>query len=60
MIFLLLKGVFFNMKDVHMDVPYISMHSNFKNSSPIVFMKILSKTTKIDFKNSSKIELLFF
>jgi len=48
------------MKDVRMDVPYISMQSNLKNSSPLVFKKILCKTTKIDFKNSSKIGILFF
>jgi len=48
------------MKDVHMDVPYISMQSNLKNSSPIVFSKILCKNTKIDFKNSPKIEFFFF
>jgi len=48
------------MKDMRMDVLYISMQSNFKKSSPIVFKKILFKTTKIDFKNTSKIEILFF
>jgi len=52
--------VFFNMKDVHMDVPYISMQSNLKNSSPIVCSKILCKNTKIDFKNLPKIEYCFF
>jgi len=47
------------MKDVRMGVPYISMQSNLKNS-PIVFNKILCKTTKIDFKNSPKMEFCFF
>jgi len=48
------------MKDVRMDVPYISMQSNLKNSWPIVFNKILYKTTKIDFKNSPKMDFFFF
>jgi hypothetical protein len=26
-----------SMKDVHMDVSYISMQSNFKNASPMIF-----------------------
>jgi hypothetical protein len=45
-LFLLLKGVFFEMKDVHMDVSYISMQSNFKNSSPKLLDQFLHKTTK--------------
>jgi len=48
------------MKDVHMDVPYTSVQSNLKNSSPIVFNEILCKPTKIDFKNSSEMEFYFF
>jgi len=48
------------MKDVLMDVPYISMQSNLTNSSPTIFNKILCKTTKIDFKNSPKMEFCFF
>jgi len=48
------------MKDVHIDVPYISMQPNLKNSLLIVFSKILCKTMKIDFKNSPKIEFFFF
>ena len=31
-IFLLLKGVLFNMKDVHMDSTYISVQMDFKKS----------------------------
>jgi len=38
------------MKDVHVDVCYISMDSNLKNSSPILFNKILYKTVKLTFK----------
>jgi len=41
-------------------VPYIPMQLNYKNSSPIVFNKILRKTMKIDFKNSPKMEIFFF
>jgi len=48
------------MKDVCVDALYISMQLNYKNSSPIVFNKILCKTTKIDFKNSPKMEILLF
>ena len=56
-IFLLLNGMFFNMKDVHTNVNYISMQLNEKNSSPIVFYKILYKTMKKDFKNSVKMKI---
>jgi len=38
MTFLLLKGLFYNMKDVRMEV----------------------ETTKIEFKNSPKVKILFF
>jgi len=51
---------FFNTKDVHVDVPYICMKSNKKNSSPIVFNKILCKTIKINLKNSPKMDFFFF
>jgi len=47
------------MKDVHMDVPYISMQLDSKNLSPIVFNKILCKTMKTDFKNLPKMEFCF-
>jgi len=47
------------MKDVYMDVPYISMQSNFKKSSPIFSNKIFCKTIKIDLKNSPKMEFCF-
>jgi len=47
------------MKDVRMDVPYISTQLNLKNSPPIVFKKILCKTTKIDFKNSPEMKFCF-
>jgi len=43
-----------------MDVPYISMQLNLKNSSPIVFNKIICKIMKIDFKNSPKIKHFYF
>jgi len=56
---LLLDGVFFDMKDVCMDVPYISMQLDSKNLSPIVFNKILCKTMRIDFKNSPKMKFCF-
>jgi len=59
LIILLLKGVFFNMKNVHMDVPYKSMKLNKKHSSPTVFNKIIYKIMKIDFKNSPKIKFYF-
>jgi hypothetical protein len=44
---LLLKGVFLNMKDVHMDVSYISMQSNIKNSSPLIFDQLSCNTLNI-------------
>jgi hypothetical protein len=46
-LFLLLKGVFLNMKDVHMDVSYISMQSNIKDSSPMIFDQLTYKTLNI-------------
>jgi len=52
-------GCFFNMKDVHIDVPYISMQFNLKNS-PIAFYKTWCETMKIDFKNSPEMEFSFF
>jgi len=58
-IYLLLKGVFFRMKDGYMDVAYISMQFNLKDSSTIVFNKIICKIMKIDFKNSPKINFSF-
>jgi len=45
---------------MHIDVPCISMELNLKNPSTIVFNKVLRKTIKIDFKNSSKMEFCFF
>jgi len=50
----------FNMKDVQMVVPYISTQLNLKNSSPIIFNKILCKTIEIGFRNSSKMEFCVF
>jgi len=47
------------MKDVQMDVPYISIQLNWKNSSPILFNKILCKNTKNGFRNSPKLEFWF-
>jgi len=58
--FLLLKGVFLNMKDVHMGVPYISIQSNKKFHHQLYKKQILYKTTKINFKNSLEMEILFF
>jgi len=59
-IFLLLKGVFLNIKDLHMDAPYISMQLNYKNSFPMDFCKILCKSMEIGLKNSPKMEFCFF
>jgi len=42
-----------------MDVPYISMQLNLKNSSSIVVNKIICKIMKIDFENSPKINFWF-
>jgi len=57
---LLLNGLFFDMKEVHMDIPYISMQLDSKNLSQIVFNKIVYKSMKIDFKNSPKMKFCFF
>jgi hypothetical protein len=35
------------MKDVHMDVCYISMQSKIKNSSPMIFNRLSYKTLNI-------------
>jgi hypothetical protein len=48
------------MKDVHMDVSYISMQSNFKNSSPMIFDQLSYKTMNIKHNNLPKIEFWFF
>jgi len=47
------------MKDVHVDVLYKSMQLNLKDSSPIVYNKILCETMGIDFKNSPKMEFCY-
>jgi len=49
----------FDMKDVRMDVPFIPMQSNYKNSSLVVINKIKCKTMKIDLKNSPKMISFF-
>ena len=48
------------MKDVYIDVPCISMQSNFKKSSPIACNQIYCKIMKIDFEYSPKMEIYFF
>jgi len=48
------------MKDVHINVTYIHLQSNSKNSSPIVPNEILYKTMKISFNNSPTMEFCFF
>jgi len=48
------------MKDVCMDFFYIFVKSIKKNSSSIVFNKLLRETLRSNFKNSPKMELKFF
>jgi hypothetical protein len=43
-----------------MDVSYISMQSNIKNSSPMNFDQLSCKTLNIKWNNSPKLEFLFF
>jgi hypothetical protein len=38
------------MTDMHMDVSYISMQSNFKNSSPMIFDQLSCKILNIKLK----------
>ena len=46
LMFLLLNGAFFNMKDLRIDVLCISMQSNLKNSPPIACNQKSYKITK--------------
>jgi hypothetical protein len=43
-----------------MDVSYIPMQSNIKNSSPMIFDQLSCKTMNIKWNNSPKMEFLFF
>ena len=58
--FLLLNRVFFDMKDVHMDVSYICTKSNQKNSSSMFFNQLSCKTMNFECNNSPKIEYDLF
>jgi len=45
---------------VHVDVSYISMQSNLKNSSPMIFNQLSYKTMNSKWNNSLKVEFCFF
>jgi hypothetical protein len=64
-LFLLVKGVFFYIKDVHMHVSYKSIQSSMiknyiKSSPPMIFDQLSCKSLNIKWKNSPKMEFLFF
>jgi hypothetical protein len=48
------------MKDVHIDVSYISIQSSFKNSLPMILDQLSCKTLNIKWNISPKMEFLFF